>query len=391
MMNTKHTRPPIESLACVAPECDLYGQAGQNNLTIRKVYGADQIRYLRCGCCGYEFSARKGTALWNTKVREAKAVAVAEHLSEGCSQASTARLVKVDISVVQRLNRTVGQHGQRYHAEQVRAVEVQALQADERHGFSETKQAAMWEAEVMDPQSKLVLSHVQGQRDEGLIRRLYADASQRVANRHALVLFTDGEHSYASLFAAYFGVAYQPSRQGCRGRRPKTRYRIPRSLAHVQIVKQRVGRRVVEVDIRYTHGSRKCAHHALEKLGYQRPNTSAIERRNATARRMAVYQTRKSLAFARRPQVKSALGWWGVTVYNWCRPHRTLRQLLPHPTGKKSTGNAHPPWPLAWHNVFSPSGTSCSRHSIPLTPEIISHDYPTTQAIPKRNVPVRRA
>ena len=31
------TRAPIESLACVEPDCDLYGQAGQDNLTVRKV------------------------------------------------------------------------------------------------------------------------------------------------------------------------------------------------------------------------------------------------------------------------------------------------------------------------------------------------------------------
>jgi superfamily I DNA/RNA helicase len=47
-MNTKYTRSPIESLACVAPECDLYGRAGQDNLTSCKVYGGDQIHYLRC-------------------------------------------------------------------------------------------------------------------------------------------------------------------------------------------------------------------------------------------------------------------------------------------------------------------------------------------------------
>ena len=73
-METKTTRPPIESLACIAPECDLYGQPSQGNLTVRKVYGHEQIRYLRCTCCRTEFSERKGTALWNTKVSEVKAV-----------------------------------------------------------------------------------------------------------------------------------------------------------------------------------------------------------------------------------------------------------------------------------------------------------------------------
>jgi IS1 family transposase/transposase-like protein len=69
----------------VNARCELYGQAGQRNLIVRKVYGKDEIRYLRCRVCRAEFSERKHTALWNTKVRQAKAVAVGEHLAEGCS------------------------------------------------------------------------------------------------------------------------------------------------------------------------------------------------------------------------------------------------------------------------------------------------------------------
>jgi hypothetical protein len=124
----------------VNERCASYGQAGRDNLTIRKIYAKDQIRYLRCRCCGAEFSERKNTALWNTKVREEKAVSVADHLAEGCSLKATARLAKMHPS---------------------------------------------------------------------------------------------GEASYASLFPEIFGIAYQPSRQGCRGRLPKRRYRIPRTLAHV--------------------------------------------------------------------------------------------------------------------------------------------------------------
>src|SRR5258708_39829173 len=69
-------RPPLETLACVNERCELYGQVGQPNLRVRKTYGQDGLRYLRCGLCGAEFSERKNTALWNTKVAEAKAVSV---------------------------------------------------------------------------------------------------------------------------------------------------------------------------------------------------------------------------------------------------------------------------------------------------------------------------
>jgi len=329
------TRPPIETLACINEQCELYGQRGQNNLTVRKTYGKDGIRYLRCQECSAEFSERKGSALWNTKVSEAKAVAVAEHLAEGCSLKGTARLAKVDASVVRRLNGRVGEHGKAFHEEHVQNVKVEALEADERHGYAHDKGQGMWEAEVIDPQSKFVISHVQGRRDERLICCLLEDSAKRLENRHHLVLLTDGEASYESLFPEIFGVPYRPSRKGSRGRFPEVHYRIPRTLAHVQIVKHRQGNRVVQVDIRYAHGSQKCVHHILDRLGYTKPNTSAIERRNGTARRMSAHQVRRSLAFSRRPETKIALGWWAVTVYNWCRPHRSLRLALSQPHGKK--------------------------------------------------------
>ncbi len=228
---TTQTRPQIETLACVNERCELYGQTGQQNLTVRKTYGKDGIRYLRCRACGTEFSERKHTALWNTKVTEERAVSVAEHLAEGCSLSATARLARVPMSVVTRLNRKVGIHAEAFHDERVQDLEVVALEADERHGYAQDKGQPQWEAEVIDPVSKFVVSHVQGQRDEALIRCLLEDAAQRLANRHELVLFTDGEASYASLFPEIFGVAYRQPRQGNSGRFPDVRYRIPRTLA----------------------------------------------------------------------------------------------------------------------------------------------------------------
>jgi len=188
-------------------------------------------------------------------------------------------------------------------------------------------------------------------------------------------LFTDGEASYASLFPEIFGQAYRKSRQGNCGRFPDLRYRIPRTLAHVQIVKHREGQRVVEVDIRYTHGSMRCVQRVLDQLGYTTPNTSAIERRNGTARRMNAHQVRRSLAFSRRDDTKIALGWWGLTVYNWSRPHRSLRLRLPQPQDKK----VHPSHPRDGLGPYRPplvcSADSAHPGVLIRRSEIISHDY----------------
>jgi transposase-like protein len=141
-MNTNtstQTRPPLETLACVNERCELYGRAGQDNLTVRKIYSQDGIRYLRCRACGKKFSERKQTALWNTKVSEAKAVSVTDHLAEGCSLKATARLARVHPSVVQRLKGKMGEHSEAFHDERVQGLSVVALQADERHGYAHDK------------------------------------------------------------------------------------------------------------------------------------------------------------------------------------------------------------------------------------------------------------
>jgi IS1 family transposase/transposase-like protein len=346
MKERKHTRPPWESLACVNPDCDWCGQKGGHNLIIRKVYGRDNIRYLRCRCCQQEFSERKNTALWNSKVAEEKAVSVAEHLADGCGIKSTARLVKVDPSTVRRLNQKVGKHGQQYHEQEVENVAVSELQADERHGFAGRKEQPAWEAELMGPKSKFILAHVQGARDESLIGRLLTDGAARLHNRHEVALFTDGLATYRTLFPEIFGVAYYPPRGGTRGPHPQARFRIPRTAAHVQIVKHQSGYRLKAVEIRYTHGSKKRIELALARLGYNVPNTSAIERRNGTARLMSAAQVRKTLAFAKKVSTKEALGWWSMTVYNWCREHRSLKQPLPVPLGIKSMNKGHRLWLL---------------------------------------------
>ncbi len=100
-------------------------------------------------------------------------------------------------------------------------------------------------------------------------------------------------------------------------------------------MKRREGQRVVAVEMRYAHGSLRCVQRVMEQLGYTTPNTSAMERRNGTARRMNAHQARRSLAFSRRDDTKIALGWWGLTVYNGSRPHRSLRLPWLQPQGKK--------------------------------------------------------
>ena len=44
-------RPDLTTLACINADCPQFARPGQGNLTIRKVYGQDGIRLLRCRSC----------------------------------------------------------------------------------------------------------------------------------------------------------------------------------------------------------------------------------------------------------------------------------------------------------------------------------------------------
>jgi hypothetical protein len=110
---------------------------------VRKVYGPDRIRLLRCRTCGEEFSERRGPALFNTKVPEATAEDVINHLAEGCSVRATARLVQVAKDTVARLLRVAGRHAERFHDQHVHNLTPQVVEFDEQWSFVKKSRSAV--------------------------------------------------------------------------------------------------------------------------------------------------------------------------------------------------------------------------------------------------------
>ena len=135
-------RPDLDTLACVNPACQRFRHAGQGHRSIRNVYGHDHMRLLRCRTCGEALSERRGSALFNTKLPEAKAEDVINHLGEGCSVRATARLVKVCQETVARLVRVAGRHAERLHDQYVRALRPMAWECDAQWSLVKKSQNA---------------------------------------------------------------------------------------------------------------------------------------------------------------------------------------------------------------------------------------------------------
>ncbi len=109
----------LSRFCCQNPECPLYGQRGQANLTICGHYGRQPQRLLYCCRCKARFSERKGTPLFDCRLPHDQLLAVLRHLADGCGVRQTARLVGVCKDTVVRLAKVAGQHARQLHEELV--------------------------------------------------------------------------------------------------------------------------------------------------------------------------------------------------------------------------------------------------------------------------------
>jgi IS1 family transposase len=340
----ENPRPPIETLSCQNADCQVYLQTGTGKLTIRKVYGEDQIRYLRCRICGEEFSERKNTMLWGCKITESRAEQIAECLANGNGIKASARITKSHKSTIKRIRKQIGKKAKGLHDQQVRQVNCKVVEFDERFGFAISKKQKVWEGTAVDPVSKLTLSLAIGHRDEHMAYTLMKDTHARIKDKKNLLVISDGFISYQACFPEIFGREYpdysklnKKNKAGrrIRARKPKTMIRIPRGVAHAVVNKIYKGKRLVTVEHYVAHGTKKCVQKRLKQMGNFKINTSAIERSNLTARGMNANQVRKSAAFARSLESRHSLAWWTTTVYNFSRTSRALRLKLQTPSGRK--------------------------------------------------------
>jgi len=133
----------VSDLCCVNSRCPDYGQRGAGNLLFRKVYGRERRRFVRCRTCRREFSERQGTALYKVRTPTATAIAVLEHIADGCGVRQTARLTGVTTNTVMRLTSRAGDHAAATHAELAHHLQVQEVQLDEKWSFVGKKRRAL--------------------------------------------------------------------------------------------------------------------------------------------------------------------------------------------------------------------------------------------------------
>lgn len=123
----------LGDLCCVKADCGDAGKRGSGNLRFVRWIGKDKsIRFVRCTTCRSNFSERKGTPLFGSKLSQTEVEEIARHLMEGNGQRKTARLTKHRQGTVSRWIRRLGLHAQSLHDEVSQNLDVREAQVDEK-------------------------------------------------------------------------------------------------------------------------------------------------------------------------------------------------------------------------------------------------------------------
>jgi hypothetical protein len=180
---------------------------------------------------------------------------------------------------------------------------------------------------ALDPEHRLVVSVIVGQRTEDATQRLVEDFQQRTEGRLMNLMTSDENPAYAAAILETYGESFQPRRQGKRGRRPTPRKRPPKGLVYATVHKTREKNRVVAVDRRLIYGTVTALVAALAVSTVSDDvNTVFIERENGTDRHQNARKARKTYRFSKDWEVHDAVTHFTLFSSNFCWPVRTLRE-----------------------------------------------------------------
>jgi hypothetical protein len=191
----------------------------------------------------------------------------------------------------------------------------------------------------MAPESKLLLTIDVGARTLVMAQRMIHQVGQVLATGCVPLFLTDGFKEYTTALLTHFGQWVQPARRWAQGPAPRLRWRPLPQLLYAQVVKTVRRRRLVRLSHRVVFGTLAAVHDVLAPYGWQ-INTAFVERINLTIRQhVAAVGRRVSTLCKDEDGVRQQLALY-QGYYNFCLPHASLRQALPHPESTNGTGTA---------------------------------------------------
>lgn len=312
--------------SCPNPQCARFNHPGEGNIVHRSWTGMHKhIERLRCTVCDREFSEREGTLMARSKLPEDTVIRLLQCQRWGVCDAGTADICAVDLKTVHRFQRVAAHRAETHHRQVVCEVDVPGVQLDEAHSKLRPRQVA-WSHTALAMGSWFLLWVDVGPRTQEQAAALVA---QVVARGRALPIFlTDGWKAYSAALLQIVGIVYRRRRRGKVGRKPQPRLVAPKQRFYAQVVKVRnPAGQVVEVSRRVVFGGprRLGQQLRLRQLG-STIQTAFMARWYGTLRGLVAPLRRRTRCLSWSPGRHRGRLWLMVSLYNFVRPHKSLRQ-----------------------------------------------------------------
>ena len=267
------------------------------------------------------------------KLSQARRSQILRCLTEGASIRSTARITGTAKGTVLKLLVEAGEFCSIYQDHILRDLPCERIEADEIWAFVGAKQrnttrpgaGDIWTFTALDPDSKLMVTWLVGDRTPETATQFMKDLASRVSNK--IQLTTDGHGMYLKAVRAAFGW---------------------RNVDYAQIVKSYGQTGAAEEQRRYSPptctGARKVR--VIGDPDPDRISTSMVERSNLQMRMSTRRFTRLTNAFSRKAENHAHAVSLSFMAYNFCTPHGTLTKARggPKTTPAMAAGLTDRPW-----------------------------------------------
>lgn len=297
---------------CPNFDCPSRGILADGNL---RVHDSLKNRWF-CRTCKTTFSGRRGTPFFGLKHDLKLVVQVLTLLAHGCPLPAIVAAFDLDERTIADWQRRAGEHCQRVHEAVVQTPQdLKHVQADEVRVRLQ-KRAVTWLCMAIAVPTRLWLGAELGaKRDTRLLKRL-AKRVKSCAKPAPLLVVTEGWKPYQEAFRKTFYVTEPTGKRGQPRREPCPQFAL------VQTVKWRECGRVLGIRVCHLLRAKQRIAPLLPKE--QVVSTAYIERINATFRQRLAGLHRRTRCLRRQETALSYAVWLVGTVYNFCRPHRSL-------------------------------------------------------------------
>ena len=307
-MTTRPVQPSQSTPTC--PYCPTPTKVGVHSKVDKR---------FRCHGCGKTFTETHGTPLFGLKSDHQLIVLVLTLLVFGCPIPAIVAAFKLDERTIADWIDKSGEHAQRVQEKLVcRAqLDLGQVQADEL--WCRSQRGVLWLATAVSVASRLLIwGKLAAGRTEDMIDDVVNHVHRAARLQSPILWAVDGFSTWKTSILHAFRVKVENGRRG----RPKL---VQWAELHiVQLVKRTRGERI---ERRLAFGDLFEALHMIEVTQGKRGtvNTAFVERLNGTLRTWLPALTRRS-RHAGTERARLERQFFLVTaVYNWVRPHRSLR------------------------------------------------------------------